>query len=260
MSEPVALITGAASGIGRALAVALARRGWSIAALDLREDGLVALAGEIAACGVACRQASAVADVTRAAELADAVARLEQQLGPTELLVACAGIGVETTARELRADDVARVIDVNLIGVTNTIAAVLPGMIERRRGHLVALSSVASFRGLPRMLAYSASKAGLNTFMQGLATEVAPLGMYVTTICPGWIRTPMTAPLHAKLRGMLELEPAIAHILRAIETKRAFYAFPRATAWRLRVLNWLPRSWADAVLARISRRLQRDAV
>jgi NAD(P)-dependent dehydrogenase (short-subunit alcohol dehydrogenase family) len=260
MSEPVALITGAGSGIGRALAVALAKRGWSIAALDIRADGLVALAGEITACGAACRQASAVADVTRTAELAEAVARLEQQLGPTDLLIACAGVGCETSAHDLRAADVARVIDVNLIGVTSTIAAVLPGMIERRRGHLVALSSVASFRGLPRLLAYSASKAGLNTFMQGLATEVAPLGLHVTTICPGWIRTPMTAPLHAKLRDMLELEPAIAHILRAIETKRAFCAFPRATAWRLRVLSWLPRSWADAVLARMSRQLQRDAV
>ncbi len=122
----------------------------------------------------------------------------------------------------------ARVIDVNLTGVANSVAAVLPGMIERRRGHLVAISSVASLRGLPRLLAYSASKAGLNAFMQGLRTEVKPLGLDVTTVCPGWIRTPMTAPLHAKLRDMMEMEPAIRHILHAIETKQAFYAFPRA--------------------------------
>lgn len=256
MSEPVALITGAASGIGRALAVALSRRSWSIAAIDCQQEGLLALAAELQALQRRC--ASAIADVTRAGDLADSIRRLEQQLGPVELLIASAGIGIETSARELRAEDVARVIDVNLTGVTNSIAAVLPGMIERRRGHLVAISSVASFRGLPRLLAYSASKAGLNAFMQGLRTEVRPLGLHVTTVCPGWIRTPMTAPLHGKLRDMLELEPAVAHILHAIETKRAFYAFPRALAWRLRLLNWLPAAWADAALGRMSRHLQRD--
>jgi short-subunit dehydrogenase len=255
MSEPVALITGAASGIGRGLAVALARRGHAIAALDCREAGLVTLAGELNAHSHRC--AWAVADVTDHRTLADRVRQLEQTLGATDLLIASAGIGIETTAADLRAADVARVIDVNLTGVTNSIAAVLPGMIERRRGHVVALSSVASFRGLPRLLAYSASKAGLNAFMQGLRTEVLPRGIHVTTICPAWIRTPMTAPLHNKLREMLDLEPAIAHMLYAIDRKLPFYAFPRGTVWRLRFLNWLPRSWQDAALARMSRQMQR---
>ncbi len=228
MSEPVALITGAASGIGRGLALALARRGWAIAALDCREDGLRTLAAELAAQPTRC--AWAVANVTQIDALHDAIRRLEQTVGPTDLLIASAGIGLETSGHSLRAADVARVIDVNLTGVTSSIAAVLPGMLARRRGHLVAISSVASFRGLPRLLAYSASKAGLNAFMQGLRTELKPLGINVTTICPGWIRTPMTAPLHARLRDMLDLEPAIAHMLHAIETKRAFYAFPRASS------------------------------
>jgi NAD(P)-dependent dehydrogenase (short-subunit alcohol dehydrogenase family) len=253
-SAPVALITGAASGIGRALALALAGRGYAIAALDCQERGLATLASELT--GQERRCAWAIADVTDIDALQEHIRQLEQILGPPELVVACAGIGLETTAQSLRAADVARVIDVNLTGVASTIAAVLPGMIERRRGHLVALSSVASFRGLPRLLAYSASKAGLNAFMQGLRTEVKPLGIHVTTICPGWIRTPMTAPLHARLPDMLELEPAVAHILRAIEAKCAFYAFPAPTVRRLRFLNWLPLSWQDAMLARMSRHLQ----
>src|SRR5712691_8522266 len=230
MSEPVALITGAASGIGRGLATALARRGWAIAALDCREEGLVTLAGELAAQHQRC--AWAVADVTRAGELHDRIRQLEQTLGPIDLLVASAGIGMETSAFDLRAEDVARVIEVNLTGVTNSIAAVLPGMRERRRGHLVAISSVASFRGMPRLLAYSASKAGLNAFMQGLRTEILPLGLHVTTICPGWIRTPMTVSLHGRMRDILELDIAVAHILYAIDRKRPFYAFPRGTVWR----------------------------
>jgi short-subunit dehydrogenase len=251
----IALITGAASGIGHALAKSLAQRGWSIAALDLNEPGLVALATELTAQQKRC--AWAVADVTRADELHAKVRELEAALGPIDMLIASAGIGIETSGLDLRAADVARVIDVNLIGVTNSIAAVLPGMIARRRGHLVALSSVASFRGLPRLLAYSASKAGLNTFMDGLRVELRSTGVHVTTICPGWIRTPMTAALHGKLPNMLELDNAVERMVRAIERKRPFYAFPRALAWQLRILNCLPRSWGDALLARMVRQMPR---
>jgi len=256
MTEPVALITGAASGIGRALATALAKRGWDIAALDCRDEGLISLASELAAQERRC--AWVVADVTQAEQLQNKVRELEQALGPTDMLIASAGVGLETSALDLRAADVARVIDVNLTGVTNSIAAVLPGMLQRRRGHLVALSSVASFRGMPRLLAYSASKAGLNAFMEGLRVEVRPLGLHVTTICPAWIRTPMTAPLHGKLPDMLELDDAIERIIRAIEKKQAFCAFPGATVRKLRILNWLPRSWQDALLARMVRQMPLD--
>jgi NAD(P)-dependent dehydrogenase (short-subunit alcohol dehydrogenase family) len=156
----------------------------------------------------------------------------------------------------LKPADVAQVIDVNLTGVANSVAAVLPGMRERRRGHLVALSSVASFRGLPRMLAYCASKAGLNAFMEGLRVEVQPWGIHVTVICPGWIRTPMTADLHGRVPGMLEPEAAAAHIVRAIEKRWMYYAFPRAFTWKLRAISWLPWSWQDALIRRMSRGLE----
>lgn len=251
MTEPVALITGGASGVGRALALALAERGWAIAALDCQEAGLLTLTTELKTAQRCC--AWAVADVTRPEALCEKVHELEQALGPIELLIASAGIGAETSALDLQTATIAQIIDVNLKGVANTIAAVLPGMVQRRRGHVVALSSVASFRGLPRMLAYCASKAGVNAFMEGLRTEVRPLGLYVTTICPGWIRTPMTASLHDQLPDMIELDTAIAHILRAIEKKRPFAAFPRATVRRLRLLSWLPVAWQDAMLARIAR-------
>ena len=255
MSEPVALITGAGSGIGRAVAVLLAQRGYAIAALDCQDEGLVALADELEKHRRRC--AWIVADVTQPDALREKVREVEQRLGPTDLLVASAGVGIETTAGDLRPADVARVIDVNLTGVANSIAAVLPGMRERRCGHLVAMSSVASFRGLPRMLAYCASKAGLNAFMDGLRVEVRPWGIHVTTVCPCWVRTPMTAGLHGRIPGMLEPEVAAAHIVWAIEKKRAFYAFPRSASWQLRLMRWLPWSWQDALLRRMSRRLDK---
>ena len=125
----------------------------------------------------------------------DAVRQLESQTGPTDLLIASAGVGQETSADAFSAEVFSHVIQVNLIGVSNSIAAVLPGMRERRRGHLAALSSLASYRGLPRMAGYSASKAGVNALMDSLRVELRNYGIACSTICPGWIRTPMTAPL-----------------------------------------------------------------
>src|SRR5437764_652078 len=137
----VALITGAATGIGRALALELARKGTAIAALDIREEGLRSLAEEIAK--VNCRCAWQVADVTAGEDLKNKTAELEKELGPIDLLIANAGIGSETSALRLDTAAFARIIEVNLIGVANSLAAVLPGMLERKHGHLVAISSVA---------------------------------------------------------------------------------------------------------------------
>lgn len=256
MHQPrVALITGAASGIGRGLALALARQGWRIAALDRNDAALQELAVELtSSCCVA-----AAADVTDAVALAAAVQELERQLGPTDLLIASAGVGIETSAHSLNPHDFARVIDVNLLGVVNSVAAVLPGMLQRRRGHLVALSSVASFRGLPRMLAYCASKSGLNAFMEGVRTETRGHGIDVTTICPSWIKTPMTATVQDRLPDILELDDAVTRILWAIAKKRTFYAFPRRTAWRLGMLRWLPWKWQDAVIAKLSKQIGPEA-
>src|SRR5438067_254202 len=111
-TPPVAFITGAASGIGRQLALLLAQDGYRIAAFDLQAEGLAKLAAEL---GGAC--ATAVADVTSLPSLSAAVADLEARLGPTELLIASAGVGIETSALAYSADDIAWVINVNLIGV-----------------------------------------------------------------------------------------------------------------------------------------------
>jgi short-subunit dehydrogenase len=249
----VALITGAGSGIGRALSRLLAKEGYAIAAIDRVEEGLRSLADELTAEQQRC--AWGVADVTDAVGLAQATQDLEAKVGRIDLMVANAGIGIETSALSYSAADMAKVINVNLIGVSNSIAAVLPGMLERRRGHLVGISSVASYRGLPRMLAYAASKAGVNAIMDGLRVEVNPRGIDVTTICPCWIRTPMTANLSGHLEGILDVEDAVREIAWAIRTRQTFYTFPRAMRWSMRVLTCLPRSWQDWYLRRRMRQI-----
>jgi NAD(P)-dependent dehydrogenase (short-subunit alcohol dehydrogenase family) len=257
-TDKVALITGAGSGIGRALALALAAEGARIAALDLRDapltDLMQNLAGVKAARGP---HASAAVDVTDAEAHLAAVRNLEGRLGPTELMIACAGLGRKTSATDFRADVVGDVLRVNLIGVANSIAAVLPGMCARRRGQLVALSSLASFHGIPHMSAYCASKAGVSALLDSLRVELRPLGIAVTTICPGWIRTPMTEQpdLPAGIH-LMELDTAVAAMMKAIRGRRPFLAFPASTVWQLRLIQALPRGLADWLVGRMVSRTE----
>lgn len=250
--KPVALITGAGSGIGRALARVLADEGYAIAGIDLQSEGLRSLADELKDKPFAW----AIADVTDPAGLQDAVRQLENTLGPIDLLVANAGIGLETSGVRYDVAAMNKIINVNLIGVSNSIGAVLPGMIERRRGHLVGMSSVASYRGLPRMLGYCASKAGVNAILDGLRVELAPLGIHTSIICPGWVRTPLTETLEGRLEHLLEVEEAAREIAYAIRKKLVFYTFPRPMRWKLGFMLTWPRVWQDALIRRTMNRIR----
>jgi NAD(P)-dependent dehydrogenase (short-subunit alcohol dehydrogenase family) len=246
-AKRVALITGAGRGIGRQLALDLAAEGASVAATDLDAEPLADLASDLAGKPFA----SAVADVTDRPGLFAAVAQLQEKLGPIDLLIANAGIGCENAAVGFRAEDFEAQVRVNLIGVANSVEAVLPGMIERQRGQLVAISSLASYRGLPRMAGYCASKAGVNAFLDSLRVELAPLGISVTTICPGFIRTQMTEKIQANIPHLLDVGEATRTMLAAIRRRQAYCSFPRSGLWRLRVLHWLPTTWGDGLVRRM---------
>lgn len=248
----VVVITGAASGIGRQFAITLASEGAKIAGIDLQSDGLASLQEQL---GEKC--AVATADVTDRPAMASAVEQLEQALGPTDILIASAGIGRETPALSFDAVDFNAQIRVNLEGVVNSIGAVLPGMKQRRAGHLVVLSSLASYRGLPLMGGYSASKAGVNALMDALRVELKMLGIACTTICPGWVRTPLTANVQFPTLKLMEVEYAVARMVRAIRARRAFLAFPFRDALQVRLLKYLPRPISDWMTARFLASLKR---
>jgi NAD(P)-dependent dehydrogenase (short-subunit alcohol dehydrogenase family) len=246
----VVLITGAGSGIGRQLALTLAAEGARIGAIDLQAAGLETLAAAVPGNTLA----RATVDVTDFSSLSAAVRQLEGQLGPTDILIANAGIGRETSALDLRIEDVADQIRVNLIGVANSMAVVLPGMRQRQQGQLVAVSSLASYRGMPRMAGYCASKAGVNALMDSLRVELKPLGIVTTTICPGWIRTPLTANIVLPHVKMMTVEAAVRRMVEAIRARQTFVAFPGGTVWQVRLLRYLPLPIGDWLAAQLLRR------
>jgi len=252
-SNRVVLITGAGSGIGRELARQLAAAGAKIAAVDLQAEGLQSLQEQLGS--PAC--ATATADVTDRAGLRQAVGQLEAQLGPTDILIANAGIGRETSALAFDAEDVNAQIRINLEGVVNSIEAVLAGMRERRSGQLVAISSLASYRGLPLMAGYCASKAGVNALLDSLRVELKPLGIACTIVCPGWTRTPLTESVKVPTLKMMKVEDAVRRIIQAIRSRKSFVAFPSGDAWQVQLLRYLPRSISDWLVERYLANLKR---
>jgi NAD(P)-dependent dehydrogenase (short-subunit alcohol dehydrogenase family) len=251
-SNQVVLITGTGSGLGRQLALRFARDGAAIAALDIKVDSLTDLAAELPG----SRFASAVGDVTDREALGKAVMQLREKLGPVDIVVPNAGIGLENPAVPFSAADFEAQIRVNLLGVANTVEAVLPEMLERKRGHIVAISSLASYRGLPHMLGYCASKSAVNALMEGMRVELKPHGIDVTIICPGWIRTPLAGMVPVPQDQMMDAAFAADRIVNAIRRRRAYYAFPTGMANQVRLLKWLPSGVSDWLTRRAARKYQ----
>jgi short-subunit dehydrogenase len=238
----VAVITGASSGIGRSLAKTLANRGARVGLIARRGPALDELAAEIRQNGGVA--ASAVADVADRSGLRRAVEELAQILGPVDLMVANAGVGVPTTLEPVNIEVVEETIRVNVLGVVYAIDAVLPSMLERKTGQIAAISSLAGYKGMPGESAYCASKAAVNSYMEALRVQVRDRGIVISTICPGFIRTPMTATM-SFMPFVLSADQAADRIARALARKVKVYNFP----WPTAALMWIAQRMPDWVLA-----------
>ena len=239
MDAPTFLLTGAARGIGRGTALALAAQGCTIGLIDRDEQTLGETAKELLAKGA--NVAYALADVTDAEGLRKAVRRIEEFIGPTGVLVACAGIGGLTRVPDLDLDGLRAMLVVNVVGVAQSIDTVLPGMIERGRGHIVGVSSVAGYRGLPWMASYSASKAALSAYLEALRPALKLRGVTITTACPGFVRTALTLDTpFRKPVPMMEPEQAGRWIARAALRRPRNCVFPLSTSLGMAFLRHLP--------------------
>lgn len=245
----VIFLTGASSGIGEALAIALSKRGARLGLLARREPELRDLATRCEAEGGQARIFPV--DVTDADAVQSAADKLRDEFGHIDILVANAGIGGNNPeTRALHPDAVKKVIDINLLGAVNSVHAVLPQMLERGSGHLVAISSLAGVRGIPKSAAYSASKAGMTAFFESVRLDVQNKGIAVTIIQPGFIRTPLTSGRANKMPFLMELDDAIPYFTRAIEKKKKFAAFPWQLATLVRAGRIFPAWLYDRIAGR----------
>ncbi len=190
---------------------------------------------------------AAVADVGDRAALRAAVAEVERRLGPPDVMVANAGFGAPTVLDPLNTADVEATLRINVLGVVYAVEAVLPGMLTRRRGHLLAVSSLAAFKGLPGESAYCASKAAVNAYMEGLRIALRPRGVAVTTVCPGFVATSM-APMNSATPFVMSADAAACRIARLIARRTTgVVRFPLPMALLAALIARLP----DAVVARL---------
>lgn len=243
--DQIAVVTGASSGIGWEMAKELARSGCHVGLIARRRERLEALAAECQAFGV--RTAVASANVAERDQTLAAFKSIREQLGPVELLIANSGVGRPTPLEPLDMPSVDNMIRVNYLGVVYSIEAVLPEMLQRRKGHLAAVSSLASYKGIPGESGYCSSKVAVNTYLEGLRIQLRSRGIAVTTVCPGFIKTPMTEVNEFPMPFVLNADAAARKIIRAIARKKKVYDFPWTTNLMMRSLRWMP----DWLVARI---------
>jgi NAD(P)-dependent dehydrogenase (short-subunit alcohol dehydrogenase family) len=187
----VAVVTGAGRGIGRAVALRLAGRGCDVALLGRTASELVGVAAEVVARGG--RAVALECDVASAGEVARAAGRVHAELGVPRVVVSNAGVVHRALVVEMREEDWDHVVDVNLKGAFLVARALLPPMLQAGRGRFIAIGSISSTLGTPRLSAYCAAKWGLVGFVKSLAEEVRGRGVQAMCVLPGSVDTAMLA-------------------------------------------------------------------
>ncbi|MFD4248342.1 acetoin reductase [Amycolatopsis thermoflava] len=194
----MALVTGAAQGIGRAIALRLAADGADVALVDLNEDKLAGVAGEVAALGR--KSTTIVANVSDRAQVHAAVAQAREDLGSLEIVVNNAGIVQVKPITDVTPDDLSAIVDVNVAGVVWGIQAAAKAFLEHgTKGTIINASSIAGHDGFALLSLYSATKFAVRALTQAAAKELAPHGITVNAYCPGVVDTDMWVTVDAEM-------------------------------------------------------------
>jgi len=253
----VAIVTGASRGIGRAVAVAAAERGARMGLLARDEGDLRSVLAEIGG-----RGAVAVADVADPDALRAATDALESELGPVDVLVANAGIGAYGAFADLGREELERIVRVNVLGTAHAIRAVVPGMIERRRGHIVTIGSIAGRIGSPFEAIYSATKFAGVGLTEALAVELEPYGVGVSIVNPGPVATAFGEarghPYDRDRPRPVPAEQVAAAVVKAVEDGVAEQYVPGSFRPAVVVRHLVPPLFRRGLKRNFTRELARD--
>ncbi|WP_119302730.1 SDR family NAD(P)-dependent oxidoreductase [Dongia deserti] len=251
-SEPAhILITGASSGIGAALALAYARPGAHLSLGGRNQERLADVAAQVAARGAT--SSTAAVDVCDRNAVADWMISAEDH-APLDLVIANAGISGGTHGGPESPDQTRAIFAVNLDGVLNVALPIIPRMIARRSGQIAIISSLAGYRGLPGAPAYSGSKAAVKAWGEALRGDLAPHGVRVNVVMPGFIKTPMTDVNGFTMPFLMSAEKAAEVIQRGLAADRARIAFPFPTAFLAWLMSALSPVIADPILRRLPKK------
>lgn len=237
LTGKVAWVVGASSGIGAAVARELLSRGAEVAISARRQDRLAQVS--------AATMLPVPADVTDVESLTAAASRIRDELGPIDLAVLSAGYWKQMTASDWDTETFDRHVQVNLIGMSNAIAAVLPQMLARHSGVIAGVASVAGYRGFAGSEAYGATKAGQINLLESLRVHVGRSGVRVVTVCPGFVRTDLTAGNAFPMPFMIEPDAAGRAICDGLERERTEIVFPARMAILMKASRLVPaRAWS----------------
>ncbi|RDJ21268.1 SDR family NAD(P)-dependent oxidoreductase [Bosea caraganae] len=250
--DGVAWITGASSGIGEAVALELAERGWTVAITARRLDLLEVIADSAA--DLPGRIVAHAGDVTDAAAMRALVEGIESVHGPIALAFLNAGIAPKSKTEPLDLAALEAAVDINLLGAARGLAAVLERMKQRGRGHIVVNASVAGYGGLPGAVAYGTSKAGAIYLCESLKPGCEKFGIRVQVLNLGFIDTPMTQKHEYLMPFLMPVEEAARRAVDGFERGGFEIAVPRRMAWGLKLLNLLPYPLYFRAVTRLSRR------
>lgn len=229
----IAWITGASSGIGRAIARELSAQGVKVAASARSADALEGIGAKVFPYPV---------DVTDRRALDDVARRIETELGPIDLAIFAAGTYSPVAADKIAPEVFAKTMETNYMGVVNGLAATLPSMQTRRRGHLSWIASVAGYRGLPKAAAYGPSKAALINLAESLKPELKRDNIAVSIINPGFVDTPMTEQNDFKMPFLMTPDEAARATITGLRAGRFEIAYPRRFVAILKLARLLPYS------------------
>jgi NADP-dependent 3-hydroxy acid dehydrogenase YdfG len=246
MSERIVWITGASSGIGRAVALEMARDGWRVVASARRQEELDDLAAE----GPAGRITGLAVDVTDLEATRAAVARIEAEIGPIDRAILAAGTHIPTAASDFKPEDFRTLVEVNVMGVVHATAAVLPGFKRRRAGHLVVVASIAGYRGLPTAAGYGATKAALINYTEAMKFDLDELGVKTQLVCPGFVRTPLTDKNPFPMPFLMEVEDAARAMVKGMDGGGFEITFPKRFTVLVRLVSRLPYALYFALVRR----------
>jgi short-subunit dehydrogenase len=241
-------LTGASSGIGEALAYELAQRGAKVAVTARRAEVLDAMVERIRAQGGSV--ASFPGDVLDLEQMKRIVGDIEATFGPIDLAIPNAGTHVFTVPEQFNSQEYLSLMQINFGGMLHCIEAVLPGMLQRGKGAIAPMASLAGYRGLPRAAAYGASKAAMIHFSESIRFHLRSKGIVISIVNPGFVKTPLTDKNDFRMPFLVTAEKAAKIICNGIERGKREIAFPFPFNWVLKIARVLPDPVYEALVNR----------